>query len=100
TIRFLHYNIAYEIPLYRLSFSIFPLATHPEVEFDYIGVFSLFWRKIGALIKEFILCISFHSNQFTLFTSAKPHITTNAITDMTYHYKILDAIGIADSSYI
>ncbi|MDR5045126.1 UV damage endonuclease UvsE [Bacillus thuringiensis] len=40
TIRILHYNIAHEIPLYRLSSSIVPLATHPEVEFDYIGVFT------------------------------------------------------------
>lgn len=67
---------------------------------DRHGVFTPLWRKIGALIKEHNLRISFHPNQFTLFTSDKPHITTNAITDMTYHYKILDAIGIADSSYI
>ena len=100
TIRILHYNIAHEIPLYRLSSSIVPLATHPEVEFDYIGLFTPLWRKIGALIKEHNLRVSFHPNQFTLFTSDKPHITTNAITDMTYHYKVLDAIGIADSSYI
>ncbi|MED1265887.1 UV DNA damage repair endonuclease UvsE [Bacillus mycoides] len=100
TIRILHYNIAHEIPLYRLSSSIVPLATHPEVEFDYIQIFAPLWRKIGALIQEHNLRVSFHPNQFTLFTSDKPHITTNAITDMTYHYNVLDAIGIADSSYI
>ncbi|MFD6506147.1 UV DNA damage repair endonuclease UvsE [Bacillus sp. NPDC060175] len=100
TIRILHYNIAHEIPLYRLSSSIVPLATHPEVKFDYLQTFAPLWRKIGALIQEHNLRISFHPNQFTLFTSEKPHITTNAITDMTYHYNVLDAIGIADSSYI
>ncbi|MFE6137848.1 UV DNA damage repair endonuclease UvsE [Bacillus sp. NPDC057893] len=100
TIRILHYNIAHEIPLYRLSSSIVPLATHPEVKFDYLQTFAPLWRKIGALIQEHNLRISFHPNQFTLFTSDKPHITTNAITDMTYHYNVLDAIGIADSSYI
>jgi UV DNA damage endonuclease len=100
TIRILHYNIAHEIPLYRLSSSIVPLATHPEVKFDYIQIFAPLWRKIGALIQEHNLRISFHPNQFTLFTSDKPHITTNAITDMTYHYNVLNAMGIADSSYI
>jgi UV DNA damage endonuclease len=100
TIRILHYNIAHEIPLYRLSSSIVPLATHPEVEFDYIQPFAPLWRKIGALIQEHNLRVSFHPNQFTLFTSDKPHITTNAITDMTYHYNVLNAMGIADSSYI
>ncbi|PGM98512.1 UV DNA damage repair endonuclease UvsE [Bacillus cereus] len=100
TMRILHYNIAHEIPLYRLSSSIVPLATHPEVEFDYIQLFAPLWRKIGALIQEHNLRVSFHPNQFTLFTSDKPHITTNAITDMTYHYNVLNAMGIADSSYI
>ncbi|MEM5600023.1 UV DNA damage repair endonuclease UvsE [Bacillus cereus] len=100
TIRILHYNIAHEIPLYCLSSSIVPLATHPEVEFDYIGAFIPLWSKIGALIKEHNLRVSFHPNQFTLFTSDKPHITTNAIIDMIYHYKVLDAIGVADTSYI
>ncbi|GLV63056.1 UV DNA damage endonuclease [Bacillus mycoides] len=100
TIRILHYNIAHEIPLYRLSSSIVPLATHPEVEFDYIQLFAPLWRKIGALIQEHNLRVSFHPNQFTLFTSDKPHITTNTITDMTYHYNVLNAMGIADSSYI
>ncbi|PFK46585.1 UV damage endonuclease UvsE [Bacillus cereus] len=100
TLRILHYNIAHEIPLYRLSSSIVPLATHPEVDFNYIDIFMPFWRKIGEFIREHNLRVSFHPNQFTLFTSEKPHITDNAVLDMTYHYKILDAMGIANSSYI
>ncbi|WP_243525291.1 UV DNA damage repair endonuclease UvsE [Bacillus pseudomycoides] len=100
TLRILHYNIAHEIPLYRLSSSIVPLATHPEVDFDYIDIFTPFWRKMGELIREHNLRVSFHPNQFTLFTSEKPHITNNAVLDMTYHYNVLDAMGLADSSYI
>ncbi|PEY33994.1 UV damage endonuclease UvsE [Bacillus cereus] len=100
TLRILHYNIAHEIPLYRLSSSIVPLATHPEVDFDYIDIFKPFWRKMGELIREHNLRVSFHPNQFTLFTSEKPHITDNAVLDMTYHYNVLDAMGLADSSYI
>ncbi|PEE44259.1 UV DNA damage repair endonuclease UvsE [Bacillus pseudomycoides] len=100
TLRILHYNIAHEIPLYRLSSSIVPLATHPEVDFDYIDIFTPFWHKMGELIREHNLRVSFHPNQFTLFTSEKPHITDNAILDMTYHYNVLDAMRVADSSYI
>ncbi|HEK9100961.1 UV DNA damage repair endonuclease UvsE [Bacillus pfraonensis] len=100
TLRILHYNIAHEIPLYRLSSSIVPLATHPEVDFDYIHIFAPFWRKMGELIREHNLRVSFHPNQFTLFTSDKPHITENAVLDMTYHYNVLDAMELADSSYI
>ncbi|MBC6976203.1 UV DNA damage repair endonuclease UvsE [Bacillus sp. Xin] len=100
TLRILHYNIAHEIPLYRLSSSIVPLATHPEVDFDYIDIFTPFWRQMGELIRSHNLRVSFHPNQFTLFTSDKPHITENAVLDMTYHYNVLDAMGLADSSYI
>ncbi|KFN02430.1 UV DNA damage repair endonuclease UvsE [Bacillus clarus] len=100
TMRILHYNIANEVPLYRLSSSIVPLATHPEVDFNYIQIFAPLWRKMGELIREHNLRISFHPNQFTIFTSDKPHITNNATLDMTYHYNVLDAIGVADSSYI
>ncbi len=100
TLRILHYNIAHEIPLYRLSSSIVPLATHPEVDFNYIEIFTPFWRKMGELIKEHNLRVSFHPNQFTLFTSEKPHITDNAVLDMTYHYNVLEAMRLADSSYI
>lgn len=100
TLRILHYNIAHEIKLYRLSSSIVPLATHPEVKFDYIYTFKDLWKEMGVLIKKHHLRVSFHPNQFTLFTSDKPHITTNAVHDMTYHYNLLDAMNIADSSYI
>ncbi|WP_369901692.1 UV DNA damage repair endonuclease UvsE [Bacillus manliponensis] len=100
TLRILHYNIAHEIPLYRLSSSIVPLATHPEVDFDYLNLFKETWKEIGQLIKKHQLRISFHPNQFTLFTSDKPHITTNAVHDMTYHYNVLHAMGLANSSYI
>lgn len=100
TLRILHYNVAHEIELYRLSSSIVPLATHPEVKFDYINPFKNLWKEIGGLIKKHNLRVSFHPNQFTLFTSEKTHITTNAILDMTYHYNLLAAMNIADSAYI
>lgn len=100
TLRALHYNIAQEIWLYRLSSSIVPLATHPEVDFDYIDLFRDIWKEIGLLIQKHRLRVSFHPNQFTLFTSDKPHITDNAVLDMEYHYNVLDAMGIANESYI
>ncbi|WP_342044757.1 UV DNA damage repair endonuclease UvsE [Bacillus sp. OTU530] len=100
TLRALHYNIAQEIWLYRLSSSIVPLATHPEVEFDYIDLFRDMWKEIGQLIQKHRLRVSFHPNQFTLFTSDKQHITDNAVVDMEYHYRVLEAMGIAKESYI
>lgn len=100
TLRAIFYNIGQEIKLYRLSSSIVPLATHPEVDFPFVDIFKKELKEIGDVIKKYHLRVSFHPNQFTLFTSDKSHITENAVKDMNYHYDLLDAMGIANQSYI
>lgn len=93
TKRILYYNIAHEIELYRLSSSIVPLATHPEVMWDFYSPFKNEWVEIGEIIQKFKLNVSFHPNQFTLFTSPKDEITVNAVKDMEYHFTMLKAMN-------
>ncbi|MEH7095942.1 UV DNA damage repair endonuclease UvsE [Neobacillus vireti] len=100
TLRMLYYNLAHEIELYRFSSSIVPLATHPEVRWDFTTPFLKEWQEIGDLVKRHHLRVSFHPNQFTLFTSPKKTITENAVVDMTYHYQMFEAMGIADKGLI
>ncbi|WP_445488917.1 UV DNA damage repair endonuclease UvsE [Niallia sp. 03133] len=100
TIRTLHYNIGHEIELYRMSSSIVPLATHPEVIWDFISPFKKKFSEIGHLVKKHQLRVSFHPNQFTLFTSPREEVTKNAVIDMEYHYKMLEAMGIEEKSVI
>lgn len=98
TIRILHYNIAHEIDVYRMSSSLIPLAAHPDVDWNYIDPFKELFLEIGTLIKNHKLRVSFHPGQYTLFTSPQKHITANAITDLTYHYRMLEAMGIHQES--
>jgi UV DNA damage endonuclease len=100
TLRMLYYNVAHEIPLYRFSSSIVPLATHPEVRWDFITPFHKVWQEIGELVKKKHLRVSFHPNQFTLFTSAKEEVTKNAVIDMEYHYRMLEAMGLENIGLI
>lgn len=100
TKRMLYYNTAHEIELYRLSSSIVPLATHPEVRWDFVTPFLEEWRELGEIIKKNNMRISFHPNQFTLFTSPREDITMNSVIDMEYHYRMLQAMGIQDHSYM
>ncbi|MEH7115848.1 UV DNA damage repair endonuclease UvsE [Neobacillus vireti] len=100
TLRMLYYNLAHEIELYRFSSSIVPLATHPEVRWDFTTPFLKEWREIGDLVRRNHLRVSFHPNQFTLFTSPKKTITENAVIDMSYHYQMFEAMGIADQGLI
>ncbi|MFS0783896.1 UV DNA damage repair endonuclease UvsE [Bacillus sp. 1P06AnD] len=100
TMRMLYYNAAHELELYRLSSSIVPLATHPEVLWDFVSPFREEWRQLGDFIKKMNMRVSFHPNQFTLFTSPRQEITANSIGDLSYHYRMLEAMGIEDRSFM
>ncbi|WP_019243246.1 MULTISPECIES: UV DNA damage repair endonuclease UvsE [Bacillus] len=100
TLRMLYYNAAHQIELYRMSSSIVPLATHPEVRWDFVSPFREEWQAIGDFVKKEKMRVSFHPNQFTLFTSPRGEVTANAVIDMEFHYKMLEAMGIEDTSYI
>lgn len=100
TKRILYYNIAHEIELYRLSSSLVPLATHPEVMWDFITPFQNDWEELGKLIQQFNLRVSFHPNQFTLFTSPREEVTMNAVKDLNYHYQMLEAMNALDRGLI
>ncbi|WP_147533041.1 UV DNA damage repair endonuclease UvsE [Bacillus marasmi] len=100
TKRILHYNIAHEIQLYRFSSSLVPLATHPEVAWDFVTPFKAEWAELGRLVTEFGIRPSFHPNQFTLFTSPRHDVTNNAIKDMEFHFRMLEAMGVVDHAVI
>src|SRR4051794_37141333 len=55
TKRILYYNIAHEIELYRFSSSLVPLATHPEVMWDFVTPFKTEWEELGQLIQQYKL---------------------------------------------
>lgn len=100
TKRALWFNRAAEIPLYRLSSSMVPLASHPEVGWDYITPFAREWGELGNIVRESGLRVSFHPGQFTLFTSDKEHVLENSVRDMNYHFRMLQAMGLEKEGYI
>jgi UV DNA damage endonuclease len=100
TLRVLHYCVAHELPLYRMSSSIVPLATHPEAAWDYLKKTKQECKDIEKLVKKYNVRTSMHPNQYTLFTSPRPEVTVNAVKDMQYHYELLKGMGIEDRSYI
>ncbi|MFK9093628.1 UV DNA damage repair endonuclease UvsE [Bacillus salipaludis] len=100
TKRILYYNIAHEIKLYRFSSSLVPLATHPEVMWDFVTPFKTEWEELGQLIDQFQLRPSFHPNQFTLFTSSRTEVTMNAVKDMEYHFRVLEAMNALERGII
>lgn len=100
TKRILHYNIAHEIKLYRFSSSLVPLATHPEVMWDFVAPFKTEWEELGELVQKYQIRPSFHPNQFTLFTSPREEVTINAVKDMEYHFKMLEVMNVLEKGSI
>lgn len=49
----LRYNYLNNIHFYRLSHNLIPLATHEDVEFEYILTYQKQWCEIGNLIKKY-----------------------------------------------
>ena len=98
TLRILYYNTAQKFGLYRLSSSIVPLATHPDVQWDFVSPFAGLWAELGDWIRRHRLRVSFHPSQFTLFTSSKPHITENSVRDLLYHHRMLEAMQLPDTA--
>ncbi|USK33779.1 hypothetical protein LIT25_25335 [Bacillus sp. F19] len=52
TQRMIHYNIAHQIELYRFSSSLVPLATHPDVKWDFLTTFRDNLKEIGDLVRK------------------------------------------------
>ncbi|PYZ96123.1 UV damage repair endonuclease UvsE [Alteribacter lacisalsi] len=100
TKRAVHYCIAHEISLFRLSSSMVPLATHPQAAWDFTAPFKEEWAELGGLIRSAGIRPSFHPNQFTLFTSPKEDVTTRAVEDITYHNKMAQAMDLSDCRFV
>lgn len=100
TKRILYYLLAHEIKLYRFSSALVPLATHPEVLWDYVTPFRTEWKELGELVKKGNIRPSFHPSQYTLLTSQREEVTENAVRDLVYHEKLLTAMEITEHAAI
>ena len=96
----LNYNIKNNIHFYRLTSKLVPLATHKNVNFDYIKPFINKFKYIGNLIKTNNLRVDVHPDQFTVLNSTNKEIVANSIINLKYHYKILEALNIKNKIII
>ena len=94
------YNIKNNIHFYRLTSKLVPLATHNDVNFDYITPLKETYEKIGNLINKNNIRIDTHPDQFAVLNSTDKKIVDNTYEILEYHYKILDALNIKEKIII
>ena len=98
--RILNYNIKNNIHFYRLTSKLIPLATHKEVDFDYIKPFKDKFKYLGKLISDSKMRVDVHPDQFCVLNSTNSDIVKNSIEMLEYHYRILDLLNIKDKVII
>ena len=86
-INILKYNKKNNIHFYRLTSKLIPLATHKDVNFEYIKRYKSFYKVIADKIGE--LRIDVHPDQFTVLNSTKKDVLENTFRILEYHYQIL-----------
>ncbi|MBR2833168.1 MAG: UV DNA damage repair endonuclease UvsE [Bacilli bacterium] len=90
----LHYNIKNNIHFYRLSHNLIPLATHEEVNFNYITPYKKEYESIGNIIKLYNLRIDTHPDQFCVLNSPNKKVLENTFKILDFHHNIFKAMKI------
>ena len=98
--KILQYNVKNGIYFYRLSQNMIPLATHPEVDFDYITPFLSKWKKIGEYIDRHQIRVDFHPDQFCVLNSHREEVVNSSIKILEFICAIYQALGIDNGKVI
>ncbi|KNY26844.1 UV DNA damage repair endonuclease UvsE [Pseudobacteroides cellulosolvens] len=92
------YNIAKGIKLYRISSDIIPFGSHPVNKLLWWDEYGEKLLEIGQKIADSGMRVSMHPGQYTVLNSTKPEVVNNAVSDLIYHTKFLDALGVNESN--
>lgn len=90
--KILLYNIRNNIHFYRMSSAIFPLATHPKVEYKPLEIFKEKIEKLGTIIKENNLRVDIHLDQYCVLNSANKDVVDSTINIIKFYKNMLDTM--------
>ena len=90
----LKYNYNNKIKFYRMTHTMFPLLTHPNVSIDYKEVFKDDFKRLKETISKYNIRIDTHPDEFCLLTSEKISVTLNSIEILKFHLSIFKLLGI------
>lgn len=98
--KILENNEKLNISLFRISSDIVPLGSHNVNEIQWHKYFKNELNEIGEFIKKSGMRVSMHPGQYTVLNAGKEAIVQNAIKDLEYHSKFLDALGVNSNNKI
>lgn len=91
--KILEYNIKNHIHFYRITSALVPLATHPDVNWDYRTIFDIDFKILGDLIKEHNLRVDTHPDQFNVINSKDDKIVENTKRNLMFHSNLFEDLN-------
>ena len=98
----LEWNIKNDIYMYRVTSTLLPLVTHPDIIRD----FQWRWQKdeeicgymneIKDVVEKNNIRLSMHPDQFTVLNSLNPKVVENSFEYLKYHYQVLEKLAGTD----
>ncbi|SCN24938.1 UV DNA damage endonuclease [Clostridium sp. N3C] len=89
--KILNYNAEQKIHFYRITSTLVPLATHPEVDnWNYRLIFKKDFERLGNFIKENNLRVDTHPNEFNVINSSKATVVYNSINNLKFHVNLFE----------
>lgn len=96
----LRWNAANAIRVFRLTSNLVPFASHPANELAWWDEFAGRLAELGSLLRNDDVSVSTHPGQYTVLSSARPHVVAAALAELEYHARLLEAIGLDESAKI
>jgi UV DNA damage endonuclease len=99
-IQILKFNVEHGLYFFRITSDLIPFASHPICDFKWERHFADEFKYIGDLIKQNEIRISMHPDHFTLINSPDRKIHERSVSELRYHSKVLDCMGLDLSAKI
>lgn len=96
----LHWNVEHDIRVFRLTSNLIPFGSHPANELDWVAEFGSRLRGLGALMTDASMSLSTHPGQYTVLSSARPHVVDASVAELEYQHRLLTAFGLNRSHKI
>lgn len=90
------FNVENNIHLYRVSSDMCPLNTHEICNYDFTQdpTVIMLANKIKQMAVDNGIRLSIHISQFAVINTDKESVFQNTVTDLEYHYKLMQMLGI------
>ncbi|RJE88646.1 UV DNA damage repair endonuclease UvsE [Paenibacillus sp. 1011MAR3C5] len=99
TLRILKHSHAHDIAMYRFSSKLIPLATHEDVaDWDAYAPLAPAFRTIGEYVKKTGMRVSFHPDQFCVFSTLRPEVLAKSEQDLEHHVRMLELMELDERS--